>query len=67
MELLDGKQPNAEEKEMMDKIREVLSEAECDVEEGSSLAAAVARTWGLFLKDVRDPSDRPPPAALELP
>jgi hypothetical protein len=52
MELLDGKQPNAEEMKMMDDIKAVLHDAECDVEEGSSIAAALASTWSYFLRDV---------------
>ncbi|CAK7207773.1 hypothetical protein SEUCBS139899_010586 [Sporothrix eucalyptigena] len=52
MDVLDQKEPTFEEREFCEKVKDVLREAESDVEDGSSLAAAVAKTWSWFLRDV---------------
>lgn len=52
MDVLDQKEPTSEEREFCEKVKDVLREAESDVEDGSSLAAAVAKTWSWFLRDV---------------
>ncbi|KAK0380256.1 3-hydroxyisobutyrate dehydrogenase [Colletotrichum limetticola] len=47
-----GMQPIQSELELLALIRETLDEAECDIGEGTTLAAGIARTWGWFLSDV---------------
>ncbi|KAG7038941.1 cytochrome p450 [Colletotrichum scovillei] len=47
-----GVQPIQSELELLALIRETLDEAECDIGEGTTLAAGIARTWGWFLSDV---------------
>lgn len=49
---LNGIPPSFEERELLVHIKDVLEEAEYDLSESVSLAAAVARTWGTFLQDV---------------
>lgn len=49
-----GMQPSQSELELLTLIRETLDEAECDIGEGTTLAAGIARTWGWFLQDVGD-------------
>lgn len=49
-----GMQPTQSELELLALIRETLDEAECDIGEGTTLAAGIARTWGWFLSDVSD-------------
>ncbi|CVK96638.1 uncharacterized protein FMAN_10968 [Fusarium mangiferae] len=48
----NGVQLGPEEQKLLTLVREVLEEAECELEQSSSLAAGVARTWGSFLQDV---------------
>ncbi|CAK7236639.1 hypothetical protein SBRCBS47491_009706 [Sporothrix bragantina] len=52
MDVLDHKEPTLEEREFCEKVKDVLREADHDVEDNSSLAAAVAKTWSWFLRDV---------------
>ncbi|KAM0328704.1 hypothetical protein ACHAQA_005117 [Verticillium albo-atrum] len=52
MDLRQGKSLDAGEEDLMNRIKNILHDADCDVEEDSSLAAAVARTWSLLLSDV---------------
>ncbi|KAM0185130.1 hypothetical protein ACHAPI_012280 [Fusarium lateritium] len=54
MASLSGVQPNPEEQKLLTHVKEVLEEAECDLDQSFSLAAGVARTWGWFLQDVSD-------------
>lgn len=49
---LNGFQPNPDEQKLLALVRDVLEEAECDLNESCSLAAGAARTWGWFLQDV---------------
>lgn len=55
MASLNGVQTNPEEQKLLTLVREVLEEAECDLNESFSLAAGTARTWGWFLQDVSIP------------
>ncbi|KAL1887619.1 hypothetical protein Sste5346_010120 [Sporothrix stenoceras] len=52
MDVLEDKIPTADERMFCEKVKDVLREAEADVEEGYSVAAAVAKTWSWFLRDV---------------
>ncbi|KAH7252834.1 fungal-specific transcription factor domain-containing protein [Fusarium tricinctum] len=52
MASLNGVETNPEEQKLLTLVREVLEEAECDLDESFSLAAGTARTWGWFLQDV---------------
>lgn len=44
--------PTAEEQSIMAQLRESLCEMEFEHEEGTSLAATVAKAWATFLTDV---------------
>lgn len=45
--------PEAEEQKLLDQLKDSLDEMESPYVEGTSLAAAIARAWALFLTDVR--------------
>ncbi|KAF4455380.1 zinc finger protein [Fusarium albosuccineum] len=48
----NGTRPSSQERELLTLIKSVLEEAEYDLGESVSLAAATARTWASFLQDV---------------
>lgn len=52
LDILNNAQPSSVEQELLDFIKEALEEVEYDHSESCSLAAGVARTWGLALQDV---------------
>lgn len=45
--------PEPEEQKLLDQLKDSLDEMESPYVEGTSLAAAIARAWALFLTDVR--------------
>ncbi|KAM5374825.1 hypothetical protein ACJZ2D_006319 [Fusarium nematophilum] len=49
---LNGIPASDAEEGFLANIRDILEEADYDLDESKSLAAGVARTWGLFLQDV---------------